>query len=214
MQQRSSLSDCREGPETNGKHIDQPGGLFTSCQGQEGNEMRGRSRGKAGQVQYNGAGLSEDLWTPQLTTGQGPSLTAVGQQSHARVPAREMQVGYVRDGGVKYAGDGASKGYAPRKTALKSPGRETLRTPSAAKHKGEVTKARRECARRSWARSQERYLRAQLYRFLGDELKATAEFLSSYDLRSVAELKEYKPRSKDKCQMIEYLISYDSVYCL
>jgi hypothetical protein len=49
---------------------------------------------------------------------------------------------------------------------------------------------------------------------LGNELKATAELLSSYDLRSVAELREHKPRPEDKCQLIEHLVSYDGVYCL
>jgi hypothetical protein len=30
----------------------------------------------------------------------------------------------------------------------------------------------------------------------------------------MAELREHKPRPKDKCQMIEHLVSYDGVYCL
>ena len=64
------------------------------------------------------------------------------------------------------------------------------------------------------ASSQERHLRAQPHRLLGDELKATVELLSSYDLRSVAELREHKPRPEDKCQLIEHLASYDGVYCL
>jgi hypothetical protein len=49
---------------------------------------------------------------------------------------------------------------------------------------------------------------------LGNELKATAELLSSYDLRSIAELREHKPRPEDKCQLIKHLASYDGVYCL
>ena len=64
------------------------------------------------------------------------------------------------------------------------------------------------------ARNQKRHLRAQPYRLLGDKLKATAELLSSYDLRSMAELREHKPRPKNKCQMIERLVSYDGVYYL
>jgi hypothetical protein len=64
------------------------------------------------------------------------------------------------------------------------------------------------------ARSQERHLRAQPHRLLGDELKAAAELLSSYDLRSVAKLREHKPWPKDKCQIIKHLISYNGVYYL
>jgi hypothetical protein len=62
--------------------------------------------------------------------------------------------------------------------------------------------------------SQERHLRAQPHRLLGDQLKATVELLSSYDLRSVAELREHKPQPEDECQLIELLASYDGVYCL
>jgi len=64
------------------------------------------------------------------------------------------------------------------------------------------------------ASSRERHLRAQPHRLLGNELKATAELLSSYDLRSIAELREHKPRPEDKCQLIKHLASYDGVYCL
>lgn len=64
------------------------------------------------------------------------------------------------------------------------------------------------------ASSQERHLRAQPHRLLGDELKATAELLNSYDLRSVAELREHKPRLGDKCQAIKHLASYNGFYCL
>jgi hypothetical protein len=49
------------------------------------------------------------------------------------------------------------------------------------------------------ASSQERHLRALLHRLLGDELKVTIELLSSYELRSAAELREHKPRLEDKC---------------
>jgi hypothetical protein len=49
---------------------------------------------------------------------------------------------------------------------------------------------------------------------LGDELKATAKLLSSYNLRDVAELREYKPRPKNKYQITKYLVSYNSVYYL
>jgi hypothetical protein len=45
-------------------------------------------------------------------------------------------------------------------------------------------------------------------------LKATVELLSSYDLRSVVELREHKPRPEDHCQLIKHLASYDGVYCL
>jgi hypothetical protein len=62
--------------------------------------------------------------------------------------------------------------------------------------------------------SQERHLRAQPHRLLGDVLKATVELLSSYDLRSVVELREHKPRPEDYCQLIEHLASYNGVYCL
>ena len=64
------------------------------------------------------------------------------------------------------------------------------------------------------AYSQERHLRAQLYQLLGDKLKATAKLLSSYNLRGMAELRKYKPRPKDKCQITEHLVSYNSVYYL
>jgi hypothetical protein len=64
------------------------------------------------------------------------------------------------------------------------------------------------------ATSQERHLRAQPHRLLGDELKATIELLSSYDLRSVAGLREHKPRPEDKYQLIGHLASYDGVYYL
>jgi hypothetical protein len=64
------------------------------------------------------------------------------------------------------------------------------------------------------AHSQERHLRAQPHRLLGDELKATVQLLSSYNLRSIAELREYKPRPEDRYQIIEHLVSYNGVYCL
>ena len=64
------------------------------------------------------------------------------------------------------------------------------------------------------ATNQERHLWAQPHRLLGDELKATIELLNSYNLRSVAGLREHKPRPEDKCQLIKHLASYDGVYYL
>jgi hypothetical protein len=40
------------------------------------------------------------------------------------------------------------------------------------------------------------------------------QLLSSYDLKTVEELKEHKPQFEDKCQLIERLESYDGFYCL
>jgi hypothetical protein len=63
-------------------------------------------------------------------------------------------------------------------------------------------------------RSQERYLRAKPYQLSGDLLNTTIQLLSSYSLRTAYELKEYKPRLGDECQLIEYLACYNSFYCL
>jgi hypothetical protein len=60
--------------------------------------------------------------------------------------------------------------------------------------------------------SQKRYLRAEPYRLLGNILSTTVQLLSNYNLRSIRELKEYKPRPKDQCQPIEYLASYNGFY--
>jgi hypothetical protein len=57
-------------------------------------------------------------------------------------------------------------------------------------------------------------LRAAPHRLLGDVLKTTLQLLGSYDLRSVEELKEHKPRPEDQCQLIEHLASYDGFSCL
>jgi orsellinic acid/F9775 biosynthesis protein OrsD/helicase-like protein/RAD3-like DEAD/DEAH box helicase len=62
--------------------------------------------------------------------------------------------------------------------------------------------------------SQKRHLRAEPHRLLGDVLSTTIELLSSYNLRSIRELKEHKPRPTDQCQAIEHLASYDGFYCL
>lgn len=61
---------------------------------------------------------------------------------------------------------------------------------------------------------QERHLRGEPHRLLGATLSTTVQLLSSYDLRTVEELKEHKPRLEDKCPLIENLESYDGVYCL
>jgi hypothetical protein len=57
-------------------------------------------------------------------------------------------------------------------------------------------------------------LRAAPHRLLGDVLKTTLQLLGSYDLRSVEELKEHKPRSEDQYQLIEHLASYNGFSCL
>jgi hypothetical protein len=62
--------------------------------------------------------------------------------------------------------------------------------------------------------SQERHLRAEPHRLLGAILSTTVQLLSSYNLRSVEELRECKPRLEDKCPLIEHLESYDGFYCL
>jgi len=61
--------------------------------------------------------------------------------------------------------------------------------------------------------SRERHLRAKPYRLLGDVLSTIVQLLSSYDLRSIGELKQHKPRPKDQCQPIEYLASYNGFHC-
>jgi Orsellinic acid/F9775 biosynthesis cluster protein D len=57
-------------------------------------------------------------------------------------------------------------------------------------------------------------LRAEPHRLLGPELKTTLELLSSYDLRTLRELKQHKPRIEDQCQAIKHLAVYDGFYCL
>ena len=42
----------------------------------------------------------------------------------------------------------------------------------------------------------------------------TVELLSTYDLRSIAELREYKPWPEDEYQMIEHLVNYNNIYYL
>jgi hypothetical protein len=63
-------------------------------------------------------------------------------------------------------------------------------------------------------RSQERHLRAKPHRLTGDTLKTTVQLLDSYDLRTVEELREHRPRTRDECRPIEHLASYDGFYCL
>ena len=62
--------------------------------------------------------------------------------------------------------------------------------------------------------SQERHLRAEPHRLSGDALNTTVQLLSSYDLRTTEELKEYKPRPEDNCELIESLAYYDGFRCL
>ncbi|KFX97428.1 hypothetical protein O988_04874 [Pseudogymnoascus sp. VKM F-3808] len=57
--------------------------------------------------------------------------------------------------------------------------------------------------------SQERHRRAEPHRLLGGVLKSTVQQLSSYDLRTVEELKAHKPRPEDKCEKIQQLSSYE-----
>jgi hypothetical protein len=57
--------------------------------------------------------------------------------------------------------------------------------------------------------SQQRHLRAELHRLSGDELSTTMQLLSSYNLRTVEELRENKPQPLDECQLIEHLASYN-----
>jgi len=63
-------------------------------------------------------------------------------------------------------------------------------------------------------RSQEYHLRAEPHRLLGQELKTTLELLGTYSLRTLGELKKYKPRVEDKCQVIEHLAVYSGFYYL
>ena len=57
-------------------------------------------------------------------------------------------------------------------------------------------------------------LRAKPHQLSGDILNTTVQLLSSYDLRTAQELKEQKTRLAAECQLIEYLASYDGLYCL
>jgi hypothetical protein len=60
----------------------------------------------------------------------------------------------------------------------------------------------------------ERHLRAKPHRLSGSVLKETVRLLSSYDLRTIAKLREHKPQPEDKCQLVEYLASYSGFSCL
>ena len=58
------------------------------------------------------------------------------------------------------------------------------------------------------------YLRAKPHRMSGEELRSTVELFSSYDLRSVEELRQWKRDKTRPCQPIEGLAVFDrSVYC-
>ena len=63
-------------------------------------------------------------------------------------------------------------------------------------------------------RSQERHLQARPHQLSGSVLKETVQLLSSYDLWTLAELREYKPQPGDKCQLLEHLASYSGFSCL
>ena len=45
-------------------------------------------------------------------------------------------------------------------------------------------------------------------------MKETVQLLGSYDLRTVAELREHKPQPEDRCQLVEHLASYSGFSCL
>jgi hypothetical protein len=59
-----------------------------------------------------------------------------------------------------------------------------------------------------------RHLRAEPHRLSGGVLQATAALLASYDLRSVAQLREHKPAWDERCVPIEHLVTYDGFRCL
>jgi hypothetical protein len=63
-------------------------------------------------------------------------------------------------------------------------------------------------------RSRERHLRAKPHRLTSDTLKATVQLLNSYNLRTIEELREHKPRARDEYRPIEHLASYTSFYYL
>jgi len=62
--------------------------------------------------------------------------------------------------------------------------------------------------------SQERHLRATPHGLSGGALTATLAQLSSYDLRSITELRAYKPQAEEGCRVIAHLASYRGVSCL
>lgn len=62
--------------------------------------------------------------------------------------------------------------------------------------------------------SQERHLRAEPHRLLGNVLKTTVQLLSSYNLRTIEELRAHKPQLEDKCEQIQQLTSYSGSRCL
>jgi hypothetical protein len=57
-------------------------------------------------------------------------------------------------------------------------------------------------------------LRAEPHRLSGDGLSTTIQLLSSYNLRTVEELRANKPQPLDECQLIEHLASYNGFLCL
>jgi hypothetical protein len=61
---------------------------------------------------------------------------------------------------------------------------------------------------------QTRHLRAEPHRLLGEALKATLRLLSSFDLKTIDELKREKPAGRSRCQPIEHLRVYDGFRCL
>jgi hypothetical protein len=62
--------------------------------------------------------------------------------------------------------------------------------------------------------SQTRHLRAKPHRLRGDALKATLQLFSSYSVRTVDELRAYKPRAEDGVTRIKGLAPYPGFHCL
>ena len=64
------------------------------------------------------------------------------------------------------------------------------------------------------ARSQERHLRARPHCLVGQALQAALQQLSSYQLRTVEQLKQAKPRLGASCPALPNLASYPGLQCL
>jgi hypothetical protein len=62
--------------------------------------------------------------------------------------------------------------------------------------------------------SQERHLRAAPHQQSGDVLKATLQLFSSYNLRTIKELRSNKPKAEDKVARIQDLAIYNGFRCL